>query len=391
MISFICPSIPFYLLCFYVIPLYYDSMNKTLFGSMPFIPGKIPAKTEPLWRYLSPVPEGVTSTWLGKNIPQGTWILDPFCASPRVALEAAAAGYRVLVTANNPITRFLLEMMANPPKEEALQAALADLSSSYVGNERTEPHIQSLYNTYCSRCGQIVSADYFIWEHGNPSPVIRFYSCPNCGDTGEHPCTPYDAELSSKFSSSGINKARALERVVASTDQDRIHVEQALSVYIPRALYALITIINKIEGLSIPPTGQKNLAGLLLNAFDQSNAMWKDASQKERRRQLAIPRQFRENNIWSALEEGINLWSVSDTTGTNPVIEVSAWPDLPSTAGGICIYEGRLITLADSLKEINISSVCTAIPRPNQAFWTLSALWAGWLWGREAVGAFKSA
>ena len=34
--------------------------------------------------------------------------------------------------------------------------------------------------------------------------------------------------------------------------------------------------------------------------------------------------------------------------------------------------------------------MCSAIPRPNQAFWTLSALWAGWLWGRDAVGAFKS-
>ena len=27
----------------------------------------------------------------------------------------------------------------------------------------------------------------------------------------------------------------------------------------------------------------------------------------------------------------------------------------------------------------------TAIPRPNQAFWTLSALWTGWIWGQNAV------
>ena len=365
-------------------------MNKTLFGSMPFIPGKIPAKTEPLWRYLSPIPEGVTSTWLSKNIPPGTWILDPFCASPRVALDAAAAGYRVLVTANNPITRFLLEMMANPPKEEALQAALADLSSSYVGNERTEPHIQSLYNTYCNRCGQIVSADYFIWEHGNPSPVIRYYSCSNCGDTGEHPCTPYDVELASKFSSSGIHKARALERVVASTDQDRIHVEQALSVYLPRALYALITLINKIEGLKIASESQKNLRSLLLHTFDQSNAMWKDAFQKERRRQLTIARHFRESNIWCLLEDGINLWSQGSTGETHAAIPVTYWPEIPPSTGGICIYEGRFITIADSIKNIDFASICTALPRPNQAFWTLSALWAGWLWGREAVGSFKS-
>jgi hypothetical protein len=32
----------------------------------------------------------------------------------------------------------------------------------------------------------------------------------------------------------------------------------------------------------------------------------------------------------------------------------------------------------------------TALPRPNQAFWTLCALWTGWLWGREAAGPFKS-
>jgi hypothetical protein len=31
------------------------------------------------------------------------------------------------------------------------------------------------------------------------------------------------------------------------------------------------------------------------------------------------------------------------------------------------------------------------VPRPNQAFWTLSALWAGWLWGREAVEPYKIA
>jgi hypothetical protein len=35
--------------------------------------------------------------------------------------------------------------------------------------------------------------------------------------------------------------------------------------------------------------------------------------------------------------------------------------------------------------EFNSPSVLAVLPRPNQAFWTLSALWSGWLWGREAV------
>jgi hypothetical protein len=35
--------------------------------------------------------------------------------------------------------------------------------------------------------------------------------------------------------------------------------------------------------------------------------------------------------------------------------------------------------------------VIGSVPRPNQAFWTLSALWAGWLWGKEAVEPYKVA
>jgi hypothetical protein len=365
-------------------------MDQSIFGSLPYIPGSAVRKPEALSRYLPPIPNGIISTWLRNNIPQGSWILDPFCASPRLVVEAAQAGYRLLVTANNPISRFLLEMAANPPKSEDLKSILAELAASYKADERIEPHIRSLYNTYCARCGQLVSADAFLWEHGNPLPYCRIYSCPSCGDTGEHPCTPYDASRISQFSTSGLHKARALERVVASSDQDRIHVEQALLVYIPRALYALVTIINKIEGLHVSPAGQKYLSALLLHAFDQANALWRVPGPKERRRQLTIPRHFRENNIWKALEEGVDLWSAGNTDGQSTAVPVSTWPTLPPESGGICIYEGRLVSIAESLAGLHIKSVCAAIPRPNQAYWTLSALWAGWLWGRDAVSAIKS-
>jgi hypothetical protein len=198
----------------------------------------------------------------------------------------------------------MLEMAANPPNPEDLKSALAELAASYKGDERIEPHIRALYNTYCARCGQLVSADAFLWEHGHPAPYMRIYTCPNCGDSGEHPCTPYDIERANQFFSGGLHKARALERVVASNDQDRIHVEQALSVYIPRALYALITIINKIEGLNISATGQKHLAALLLYAFDQANALWSVPGTRTRRRQLTIPRHFERITSGTPLSKG---------------------------------------------------------------------------------------
>lgn len=364
-------------------------MDKSTFGATAYIPG-MPAKNpEPLARYLPPIPDGVISTWVQNNISRGSWILDPFCTSPRIAIEAAQAGYRVLVTANNPISRFLLEMAAQPPKADDLQSSLAVLAASYKGEERIEPHIRSLYSTYCARCGQMVSAEAFLWEHGNPAPYMRVYTCPYCGDTGEHPCTPHDAAQVSQFQSGGLHRARALERVVAFTDQDRIHVEQALSVYIPRALYALITIINKVEGLNISTSEQKHLAALLLFAFDQATAMWRVPNSRERRRQLTIPKHFCEVNIWMALEQGIDIWSTRTSLAIPPAIPISIWPEKPPEQGGICIYDGRLSAIADSLSGLKIEAACATIPRPNQAYWTLSALWAGWLWGREAVGSIK--
>src|ERR1043165_3695056 len=108
----------------------------------PYIPGLSPAEPGPLARFTPPLEEGVISAWLPLHAPPspalapgasvdaaqgkaGSWVLDPFGVASRLVLEAARAGYRVLVTVNNPITRFLLEMSANPPSETDFKAAFA--------------------------------------------------------------------------------------------------------------------------------------------------------------------------------------------------------------------------------------------------------------------------
>ena len=71
-------------------------------------------------------------------------------------------------------------------------------------------------------------------------------------------------------------------------------------------------------------------------------------------------------------------------------MQVAIWPELPDETGGLCLFEGPIRDLAPHLNELSITAVVTAVPRPNQAFWTLSALWAGWLWGKEIAAPFKS-
>lgn len=355
---------------------------------LPYIPGLKPADPGPLSRFLPALEEGTISAWLSHHSPMGSWLLDPFGFSPQLPLEAARAGYRVLVTVNNPVTRFLLEMAANPPSESEFKAALAELGSFKKGEERLEAHLQSLYITKCEKCEHEVQADAFLWRKGEETPFGRLYECKECGDKGERLSTPEDVERVKKLiATDSLHRSRAFERVVALGDDDRVYAEEAIQHYLARPLYFLTTIINRLDGLNLTPERRRALTALILVACDAGNTLWGYPAERHRPKQLATPNQFREHNLWKMLENGLALW-----TGTAASVTCAAWPNKIPEGGGICVYEGRLTDLAHEVKkEIPISAVIGSLPRPNQAFWTLSALWAGWLWGREAVEPYKVA
>lgn len=354
----------------------------------PYIPGLIPTNTGPLSRFMPPLEEGVITNWLSQHAPTGSWVLDPFGFSRRLVLEAARAGYRVLVTVNNPISRFLLEMASNPPSEADFKAALADLSVAKKGEEKLGVHLQSLYLTACEKCGGEVYAESFLWRKGEGAPYARVYTCPHCADAGEHVATSEDIERAKKIAATdALHRSRAFERVVALDEEDRVYAEEAIAHYLPRPLYALTTIINRLDSLNLTSERRRALNGLILVACDAGNTLWDHPSERRRPKQLNIPNQFREHNIWMQLERGVSLW-----TETASPVPFEAWPNKIPESGGVCVYEGRLKDLAQEVKkEIPITAVIGSLPRPNQAFWTLSALWAGWLWGHEAVEPYKLA
>ena len=363
-----------------------------------YIPGLLPPHPGPLGRYLPQVPVGVASTWLKRQAPSGAWVLDPFGSSSRLVIEAARAGYRVLVASNNPIDRFLIDLAANPPTEAEMRSSLADLGATMKGDQRIEPFLQNLYTTTCPQCQQEVSAEAFIWDRGATVPFTRILHCLHCGESGEFPVIQSDEIKLAQLPSSHLYRSRALERVTPLDDPDRAFVEEALDVYLPRALYALFTLINKVE--SLPTSRRRPITALLLATFDQANTLWLHPTQRARPRQLTVPPHFRENNIWVAMVEAIENWTQAFPAGSErlPIVH---WPQHPPDTGGICLFQGRLKDLIEQLRAVNapgenratltIHSVISALPRPNQAYWTLSALWSGWLWGREAAAPYKVA
>lgn len=353
-----------------------------------YILGFKPADSGPLSRFLPPLDEGVISAWLSLQTLSGNWLLDPYGFSPRLVLEAARSGYRVLVTANNPITRFLLEIFANPPPEVEFIAALADLGAIKKGDERLESHLQSLYTTSCEKCNQQIQAQAFLWKKGEDSPYAKLYECKYCNDNGERLANEVDKEHAKKIAETDtLHRSRLFERVVSLKDEDRIYAEEAIEHYLPRPLYALSTIINRLDNLELSPERKRALTALVLLACDAGNTLWAYPEERKRPKQLSTPNQFKENNIWMMLERGVSLFAESGS----PVV-CEAYPAKIPESGGILIYEGRLKDLAEQVKrEIPIAAVIGAVPRPNQAFWTLSALWAGWLWGKDFVEPYKVA
>lgn len=323
--------------------------------------------------------------WLERLAPQsapGGWVIDPLGTSPLSALEAARAGYRVLVVSNNPVLAFMLEILAAAPRPADFQAALAAFASTRRGDQRLEVHLETLYSTPCASCGEEVAADAFLWRRGEPAPYARLYRCPVCRDEGERPVTPTDLERLSLSGRDHLHRARALERVAERDDDHYPAVQEALDTYLPRPLYVLQTLINKSEGAGITPAQRKLIQVLLLSACDAASTLWPFPAARSRPRQLAIPPQFRENNLWQVLEEAASAWAVLTAAGP---VSFTRWPDPPAPEGGICLYAGRVKSLNGLPEPFSPAAALAIFPRPNQAFWTLSALWAGWLWGREAA------
>lgn len=350
----------------------------------PYIRGQPTEKTPPLERHQPRLPSQVVSTWLERSPPPHGLILAPLGNAPHLSIEAAQSGYRVLVAANNPISRFILHQSAHPPRQADLKSALAALASTFKGKERLEPHILSLYATDCPRCGKAVSAQALLWKRGAAAPHAKICRCPHCGESSQSPTTPAEIQKATQYQNNRLYHARALTRVAPPGDPIRPHAEKALTAYTSRAVYALFTILNKFSGMPLSLPEEACLSALILSACYRAASLWAHPPGKQPITQLRPPAQYRENNVWFALEDAVEEWARDDAP-----IPLAQWPELPPPEGGISIYSGPMRDLASQLDE-KIGAVIMALPRPNQAYWTLSALWSGWLWGQKAAAPLRN-
>jgi hypothetical protein len=345
--------------------------------TLAFYPGFASDTPRLLGRFLPPVAEGMAAHFIQRHTRPGDLVLDPFGQAPQVAVEALSLDRRVVLATFNPVSRLAISLAVRPPSVAELRTALTRLGDAPVGlgsADRLERQVLAFYQTECGECRARVTADYFDWDGEAGEPVEKGYVCLACGGPRRAATSLADREQARRFTRSGPDYHFLLGRLAAPTDPDRTHVEEALAVYPARTLAAVGAVLVKFEGLALDRESQRLLGGLLVAALDEATVLGQD-----RPKVLAVPRRFREVNFWLAIERAVGL--VAGAAAPDRSVGLA---ELLDGRGGAAIHahDGPARDLAGHLPPGACSLVISGLPRPNQAFWTLSALWTAWIWGR---------
>lgn len=335
-----------------------------------------PARPRPLARFLPVLPAGLFSPLA---VPARSFTFDPFGISPDLDLELAHAGHTVLVCVNNPVVRILLELAAHPPSDLELDRCAHKLADSLKGQQTLQTHIQALYKTICPGCGQSIQAAAYQWERDAVLPFAREIVCPHCWLSGTFPIDESDEQTLQPVRRAPLQRAWAIERIAAPGDPLRQDAVDVVDSHLPRPLYVIFSLINRLETLDLDEREKLILNGLLLSVLDNATPLQSLERGGARPLQLVVPNKYRELNLWNSFELAIQSWR-----GQAKKVRLTCFPELPEGAG-ICLFPGRIKELADQPLPLPVERVITAIPRPNQAFWTLSAAWSAWLLGRESA------
>ena len=343
----------------------------------PFIYGEGPVSRWQLQRYLPEIQTGLVSHWVGPKLPPDSLILDPFGSSPALLVELAHQGYRVVTCILNPIVRLLLEVNCRSYPKSDYQAALKELSESLKENTRFDLFVQSFYQTICASCGKQIQADEYIWEKGAKYPAMVAYDCPECGDHNQHAAKIVDENIIDQITRSPLYRALAIDRIAGVDAELKQDAQEVTAAHLPRSLYIIVALFSRLDALMINRERKKILQTLLLSVMDAANTLWPVDQPNYRPRQLTIPTHFREFNLWKKLTDAAETGNPSHQR-----VRTVQYPDLPSP-GEICIYPGRVRDLINLQIPGSYDAVITALPRPSQAFWKLSASWSAWLLGQE--------
>lgn len=337
-----------------------------------------------LSRHLPPLAEGILTAYAEKAVAPGAIVIDPFGQSPRAALELTRLGCRVILVNSNPVLRLALLAALDPIPVETLRTALTQLADAPIGPIRLEGYLRNCYRSICSDCGSAVEVETYLWDKGTLTE--KTYHCPICNELKTRSAAQADIDLAARYPERGPHFYWALDRIAPGDDPDRAVVADALGAYTPRALQAIFTLTYKAGTLELSAVERRALEVLLLMAYDEGLSL-----EGPRPRSLQPHARFHEKNLWLTLE-GLAMGGKFQGATDECPRPVSLADLLNASSAGITLFEGSLreLNTQGRLQPKTVPLMLAALPRPNAVLWTLTALWASWLWGQGAAAQLRN-
>lgn len=350
-----------------------------------FIPSEPTTRLPLLGDLLPRVPMSVARAYIAAGLQPGGVILDPFCVGTSVICAAIESGRSVVAASFNPVVVRAIESALWPIDSRPAFTHLADAPKS---GQRLRDHVLALYATRCPTCGANAIADSFTWDRDAHTPVYKLVACAACGLNGGA-VVDDDVASARKHEPRGLPFWLLHGKVVSRDHEDAERVSEALGDYTPRALAAISDILLKFDGL--PPSDRDALRAPLIGTLDAASSLHPadESGQpilpRPKPRSLRPPPRFIERNVWLTLEALTPFpssdWSGARGEGVPRASDLDALLTAREPAACLLVEASR--DLSKRLPPNSIDLLLAQPTLPDPTLWTMSAVWAAWLWGKS--------
>lgn len=343
-----------------------------------FIPDRDARAAYPLRDFVRAPSISVARKYIEALTKPGDLIVDPFGATPDVAIAAHTLGRRAIVVDSNPLWAWLARAMVVLPGENEINAALTKLGDAMKDDAPLRAHIAQLYATICSACGKATPVDYFV--HARDGGIVkRQYTCTHCGETRDEDAVDDDRKRAQSFDAHGLHYHLAFERVIPEDKLYGDRIEKMLDLYTPRNLYALVTLTQKIDSLFRAPRERNILLVLLLHLLDRGTSFYPTPDSAP---QLKAHERFVEFNLWREIE--IAARALGENARPLPLAE-SITDVLNADSPRVFIGRGNAASLAREIPPQSVALVLSSQPTRRLGLLALTYFWGAWILGRANV------
>ncbi len=351
-------------------------------------------------KYWSKKPFNLVANYIERYSQNGDIVLDPFCGSGVVAIEAVRSNRRAVAIDINPIAVFSTKMGLQHINMVKLKKTFNDLRRQLMSD------LDKLYLTTCPICQYWDAvATHTIWENGQQSEI--WVACPNC-KTSKVIKTPSPQDIQFVANLPEPTEWYPTLRLI---ENPRINAKAGMRVsdlFTNRALIALSKLLKSIHHID-----DNSIRDVLLFCFSaalsQASKMvfvirrrGKNTGKRDKKGRAEVgswvigywvPSEHFEIHVWRCFENRFRRivkgkQAVNDLIPSN-VLSHSSFEELLVTNQGYLINVGNATDL--TLPDESIDYIFTDPPHGNRIpYLELSLMWNSWLkyesdWENEIV------